>query len=1147
MNEFFGLSMTVIMFVLLGVLGVAFASIAYVVVRSRIMFMMGLRNIPRRMGQTVLIVIGLMLSTLIISAAFTTGDTVDHSITNQSYGLLGHFDQLVKRAGEERTPSQIRTTIPETVVDALRAEIEGDENIDGFLPALFERVPVVNARSAQSEPSYHIVGLAADSMEGFPDIVSTTTGDVLEIASLADDEMYMNESGAEQLATEAGDRVQIFAFGQMHEFTVVDIVEDRLLTGVGNFGDSEGMVTRLDVVQEIFGRDGQVSIIAISNAGGIRDSLDVVGAVVERLETAIADLGYARPEGLTGVFADPGRIALDVDPIKADVLDEAEEAGNFLTTFFLLFGLFSIGAGMLLVVMIFVMLAAERKSEMGMARAVGTKRSHLIEMFMSEGMAYNVISAAVGAALGILISFGITAIMGRIFSEFGFNIEAKVTARTAVISYSLGVVLTFLTVVFSSWRVSNLNIVAAIRDTREDEVINPEDRTLFGYARGLLNASVAGFFALLALTLAGRLTDAALPLMVLGAIAAAGPMLYVLRGNRFSLPKEQRNTASAESIPLWPFLLVVTIPFYAVALLVTWATRDRRPKRVPAWFLLAGALFPPLGLVLVAMQDRGRAIAWAPGSGTFLIVLGVVFVEWGMAVDGAFGFAFGASIIALGVAMVVRFFGTPPRLAYTTAGVLLLLLWGMTAGGRLEWLVGRLSGDEEMFFLSGVAMVTASTFILMYNADMALAVVSRLGGSFTTILPALRTAVAYPLANKFRTGMTMVMISLVVFALTMMSVMNLNFDRMFLSDEARGGWDITVDENPNNPIETVAGALEAAGADVQEEIRSEGAVSIADESVVANVLDGIPPEFDDYPVRGVNAGFIDGGQVPLASRAAGFDSNEVVWQALKTRDDVAVVDGFTLEEGGFFGEEVFRLEGIDRRDREFEPVTIRIGDGVTGASKEVEVIGVIDFGASQSFFGIFVSQAAFEGVYGEPDFRRHFVGLADAGSSVEIAREIEAALFTAGVQAESLKQQVDDAQALNRNFFRLMQGFMALGLLVGIAAVGVIAFRTVVERRQQIGMLRAIGYKKSTVALSFLMESSFIVLLSVVSGIGLAIWLSYFLITSDEFPGEDNTYYVPWLQLIGIGLFTFVAAVLMSVIPSRQAASVPTAEALRYE
>ena len=164
-----------------------------------------------------------------------------------------------------------------------------------------------------------------------------------------------------------------------------------------------------------------------------------------------------------------------------------------------------------------------------------------------------------------------------------------------------------------------------------------------------------------------------------------------------------------------------------------------------------------------------------------------------------------------------------------------------------------------------------------------------------------------------------------------------------------------------------------------------------------------------------------------------------------------------------------------------------------------------------------------------------------------IAREIEAALLTGGVQAESLKKMIDDDQALGRNFFLLMQGFMGLGLFVGIAAVGVIAFRTVVERRQQIGMLRAIGYKRSTVALSFMMESSFVTLLGIGSGVGLAIWLSYFLLTSDEFPTSDAGYAIPW-RLIGIfsGL-TFLASLVMTYIPSRQAASVPIADALRYE
>ena len=308
-------------------------------------------------------------------------------------------------------------------------------------------------------------------------------------------------------------------------------------------------------------------------------------------------------------------------------------------------------------------------------------------------------------------------------------------------------------------------------------------------------------------------------------------------------------------------------------------------------------------------------------------------------------------------------------------------------------------------------------------------------------------------------------------------------------------------------------------------------------------------DFDEYPVVGVDIGFVEGGEVPLSARAVGYESDAEVWQALAARSDVAVVDRFAVESGGFnIGDHPhFGISGIDPEADFFDGVRLQVRDEITGLSRQVEVIGVIELGASASFFGIFISADAFLVTFGEPFVSNHLVALENPGESQTIAREIEAALLTGGVQAESLKKLIDDDQALSRNFFLLMQGFMGLGLFVGIAAVGVIAFRTVVERRQQIGMLRAIGYKRSTVALSFMMESSFVTLLGISSGVGLAVWLSYFLLTSDEFPTSDAGYAIPWLQ---IGIFsglTFLASLVMTYIPSRQAASVPIADALRYE
>ncbi|MDQ4043836.1 MAG: FtsX-like permease family protein, partial [Chloroflexota bacterium] len=164
------------------------------------------------------------------------------------------------------------------------------------------------------------------------------------------------------------------------------------------------------------------------------------------------------------------------------------------------------------------------------------------------------------------------------------------------------------------------------------------------------------------------------------------------------------------------------------------------------------------------------------------------------------------------------------------------------------------------------------------------------------------------------------------------------------------------------------------------------------------------------------------------------------------------------------------------------------------------------------------------------------------------AAEIERALLASGVQAYDIRQEMEDAQQQQRSFLYIMQGFMGLGLIVGIAAVGVIAFRAVVERRQQIGMLRALGFQRSAVARAFVIESAVIVIIGVLAGGITGLILSWSLITGDEFSAAGNaTFVVPWSLIIITLVASIVAALLMTWIPARQAARVVPAEALRYE
>ncbi len=92
-----------------------------------------------------------------------------------------------------------------------------------------------------------------------------------------------------------------------------------------------------------------------------------------------------------------------VQPLKQQILEIAERAGNVITSIFLLFSLLSIAAGLLLVFLIFSLLAASRRSELGIARALGTGRGHLIAMFTFEGVAYALLAALAGVPAGLLI------------------------------------------------------------------------------------------------------------------------------------------------------------------------------------------------------------------------------------------------------------------------------------------------------------------------------------------------------------------------------------------------------------------------------------------------------------------------------------------------------------------------------------------------------------------------------------------------------------------------------------------------------------------------------------------------------------------------------------------------------------------------
>ena len=186
-------------------------------------------------------------------------------------------------------------------------------------------------------------------------------------------------------------------------------------------------------------------------------------------------------EGINSTLATyaPGEDLEIVFDVK-EILVSGQESMETFTQLFLVFGSFSVIAGVVLVINIFTMLGEERKSEMGMARALGMRRADLRRLLTYEGLLYALAASAVGSLVGLGLAYLLVYAIEGIFS-FG---DVKLTEYFyftpfgLIVAFVAGFLLTLVTVYFTTRRISLLNIVRAIRNIPEPPV-ERKDRRAF--------------------------------------------------------------------------------------------------------------------------------------------------------------------------------------------------------------------------------------------------------------------------------------------------------------------------------------------------------------------------------------------------------------------------------------------------------------------------------------------------------------------------------------------------------------------------------------------------------------------------------------------------------------------------------------------
>jgi putative ABC transport system permease protein len=244
------------------------------------------------------------------------------------------------------------------------------------------------------------------------------------------------------------------------------------------------------------------------------------------------------------------------------------------------------------------------------------------------------------------------------------------------------------------------------------------------------------------------------------------------------------------------------------------------------------------------------------------------------------------------------------------------------------------------------------------------------------------------------------------------------------------------------------------------------------------------------------------------------------------------------------------LRGVDLDTTTIDPVPLTLREPSTGTEIRVTVIGVLSDATPYEFVaGVNVAQAALAPLGDRARPSIHYLSVAPGVDPDAAATRLESAFLANGMQAESIRSILETAVGGTRTFIRLIQGFMALGLLVGVAALGVISARSVVERRQQIGVLRAIGFQPEMVRRTLLLESSFVAVSAVLIGTGLGLVMGYNVIADareqPSWAGIALT--VPWVNLGVIFGSVVLAALATTFLPAIRASRVYPAEALRYQ
>lgn len=548
-----------------------------------------------------------------------------------------------------------------------------------------------------------------------------------------------------------------------------------------------------------------------------------------------------------------------------------------------------------------------------------------------------------------------------------------------------------------------------------------------------------------------------------------------------------------------------------------------RPASI-ATVVAIGALVTLLTVVVAAIRTSRMTIASAirglpdrepaprrswPRIGS-LIVLTVTGILGLFAGDPRLRLVSGLAIVVVATALTRG--RLSDRTRTTMAGVL-IAAWGlvMLAGYGLD--AGSIEIGVELYLLGAATAVLGLALVVGGNLRLLEGLAGLLGKASSGLRATLRPPLAYMTRRPMRTGLTIGVLGLTIAAITIWTLVEaggLEYDR------DSGGFDVEL-VTDGSPTLALPSPISA---------QIERSISLPTYRYLGRVRLSFAPGHvakdwreQALPLYEITDATANETMPRLSSRDSRFSNDAEAFRAVASDPTWVIANWWGGQDG------TVSLQGRD---------------------------GPIEFKVAGTFAG-----GLLDGIVGSRDALAPFADLPEGTTLLAqvwpgvdvgaLAADVRRSMFDQGVQAFATRTLLDQGQVQGHTWSSVFRLMATMALIAGVLSLGVLALRSVLERRRAIGVLRALGWQRRQILAGVLIEATLTTGIAIALGVTAGLEASYFIHQAVTTAGPDyglDAVYAATSLATAFGILIAVTIV-VTIGPAIRASRLTPIDALR--